>query len=139
MGLKLITMVQFIIEMDWLSTKEFCTKYNVPRPRWTGDIKSSSDQLLNIDAIKHKMFVEYAKILNKEITVGILQERMGFKSIETRSDRFTYKNGKVEIVNDQYGFWFNGYDGIDGKRISRVEDLVSLELEWTGKIYMINQ
>jgi hypothetical protein len=59
------TMIEFILEIDSLTTTEFCKKYNVPLPVFTGEIKSSADQFLQIDAIKQKMFVEYAKQLSR--------------------------------------------------------------------------
>lgn len=68
---KLIPMVEFILEIDWLTTKEFCEKYNVPLPVFTGEIKSSADQFLQINAIKQKMFVEYAKFLNSNLNVDM--------------------------------------------------------------------
>lgn len=66
----LISMVNFILETDWLTTKEFCDKYNVPLPKFTGEVNSSVNELLAIDAIKHRYFVEYAKMLNRKITIN---------------------------------------------------------------------
>lgn len=116
-------MVQFILEIDWMTTKEFCDTYKVPHPFFTGDVKSSADQFLQVDAIKHKMFVTHAKFLRKNITVQIL-EKLGFVSIDVRGGQPRYKNGKYEIVNDDMGFWLETYDSVDGKRLSNVESLV---------------
>ena len=54
-------MVQFILEIDFMTTKEFCDKFNVPHPIFTGEVESSAKQFLQVDAIKQKMFVDYAK------------------------------------------------------------------------------
>jgi len=61
---KLISVLDYILDIDWLTTKEFCSKYNVPAPT----IKGGVNDFLQVDAIKQKMFVEYAKFLNKNIT-----------------------------------------------------------------------
>lgn len=66
-------MIDFILEIDWLTTKEFCDKYSVPHPVFTGQIKSSADQFLRIDVVKQKMFVEYAKFLNKKLTIEMFE------------------------------------------------------------------
>jgi len=87
---KLISMVDFILEIDWLTTKEFCDKYKVPYPVFTGEIQSSVDQFLQIDAIKQKMFVEYAKFLNKKIILEMFTGKKpvfyGFEIGETVSE-----------------------------------------------------
>lgn len=59
-------LMDFILEIDFLTTTEFCEKYKVPLPIFTGEVKSSADQFLQIDAIKHRMFVEKAKELNRK-------------------------------------------------------------------------
>jgi hypothetical protein len=76
--IQLLSLLEFILEIDWLTTKDFCNRYGIPHPTYTGNIKTSADQFLSIDAIKHKMFVEYAKLLNKPITDKILVENFGF-------------------------------------------------------------
>ena len=62
------TLEQYILDIDFMTTKEFCDTYNIPHPQYTGDVKTSADQFLAIDAIKQRMFVEYAKKLRKEAT-----------------------------------------------------------------------
>ena len=54
-------MVDFILEMDWLTTTEFCEKYNVPQPEISKGIDGGVKTLLQIDTIKQRMFVEKAK------------------------------------------------------------------------------
>lgn len=120
---KLIPMVQFILEIDFMTTKEFCDTYNVPHPYFTGEIKSSAEQLLQVDAIKHKMFVEYAKILNKNISEDSLKY-LGFTEIDTRGGYPEFKNERFTITKDQYGFWLQPYDSMDGVRLSKINDLV---------------
>jgi hypothetical protein len=68
---KLVPMTQYILDIDWLTTKEFCDTYKIPHPVFTGDVKTSADQFLQVDAIKHKMFVEYAKFLVKPLKKGM--------------------------------------------------------------------
>lgn len=58
-------MVQFILEVDYMTTTEFCNKYGVPLPVFTGEVGSSVNNLLQIDAIKCKMFIQKAKELNR--------------------------------------------------------------------------
>ena len=125
-------MIQFILEIDWMTTTEFCDTYNVPHPIFTGDVKSSADQFLQVDAIKHKMFVGHAKLLSKNITVKILGD-LGFVSIDVRGGHPKYKNGKYEIVNDDMGFWLEPYDSVDGIRISKVQDLVNFGFTYNGQ------
>ena len=62
---KLIPMHQFILEIDALTTKEFCDKFSCPHPKIIpGNIEKTADQFLQVDAIKHRIFVAYAKFLN---------------------------------------------------------------------------
>jgi hypothetical protein len=60
---KLVTMVDYILNIDWMTTTEFCNETGAPLPTVRGGV----DSFLQIDAIKHRMFVEYAKFLNKEL------------------------------------------------------------------------
>lgn len=127
---RLIPMVQFILEIDWMSTKDFCDKYGVPHPRLTSNIQASADQFLQVDAVKHKLFIEHAKLLNKKITADIIVKNMGFKSEDVRGGQPRYTNGNYTIINDQYGFWFDAYCSVDGFRIDRLEDISHLGLEY---------
>jgi len=60
---KLVPMTQFILDIDWMTTKEFCETYKIPLPTVTGGV----NDFLQVDAIKQKMFVEYAKFLNMDL------------------------------------------------------------------------
>lgn len=129
MSKSLLPMVQFILEIDWLSTVEFCDTFNLPHPRFTGEVESSAKQFVNLDLVKHRMFVEYAKLLNKKLTADMFVGKnpliLGFKNMDTRGGNPKFKCGKYEITNDQYGFWLEPYDSVDGRRLSKVEDLVN--------------
>lgn len=63
---KLKSMVEFILEIDFMSTKDFCDKYGCPHPFISKDIKESADSFLQVDVVKHRLFVAHAKALNKE-------------------------------------------------------------------------
>lgn len=130
---KLISMVDFILEIDWLTTAEFCKKYNISPPYFTGEIASSVEQILRIDAIKHRIFIEYAKLLNTQLTVELLT-KMNFKELPKRSSSFPsrYEYGKYKIIDDEHGFWMAGYDSVDGKRLHKLSDLTgyNLTINW---------
>ncbi len=127
---KLVPMIQYILDIDWMTTKEFCDTYNVPHPYFTGDIKTSADKFLQVDAIKHKMFVEYAKLLNKNITTDVLVKNLGFESLDTRGGYPQYESGKYKITNDQYGFYLEPYCAVDGRRIHKLSDLTDIDMTY---------
>ena len=62
-------MVDFILEIDFMTTGEFCKNYELQLPT----IQDGADGLLQIDAIKHKMFVEHAKFLNKKLSLDMFE------------------------------------------------------------------
>lgn len=66
---KLVSMVQYILDIDFLSTIEFCDTFGVPHPVFTGEVKSTADQFLQIDAIKNRLFKDYAKFLNQPLNL----------------------------------------------------------------------
>lgn len=84
--IELKPMVQFILEIDQMTTKEFCDKYNVPHPYFTGDVRTSADKFLQVDAIKHKMFVEHAKLLKRNTPIAkewiCVQDRLPEDGVE---------------------------------------------------------
>jgi hypothetical protein len=125
---KLIPLIDYVLQIDWMTTVEFCETYQIPKPRLSGDVDYSVSEIFRIDAIKQKMFVDYAKFLNKDITVEIL------KIIGFNQDNFKgilmpdYTNGKYEITNDKYGFYLQPYDSVGGRRITKVSQLCDLGL-----------
>ena len=133
----LMPMVQFILEIDFLSTEEFCDAYELQRPYWTGDTQTSADMFIRLEIIKHRMFVEYAKLLNKNLTkemfVGKNPLIHGFHYVGYNSESKKIRNGKYEITFDQYGFWLEPYDSVDGRRLHKVEDLVSYGFAYNNK------
>ena len=56
------SMIEYILDIDWMTTTEFCKHYEVPPPTAIEGVEG----LFRIDAVKHKMFLDYAKKLNKE-------------------------------------------------------------------------
>lgn len=128
----LCSMVQFVLDIDWLTTKEFCSEHGIPEPCFTVDVKTSADKFLQVDAVKQRLLVQYAKFLNKPLTKEMLTGKTpcfyGFKEVETRGGWHKFNCEKYTIVNDEYGFWLEMYDSVDGKRINRVEDLVGCVL-----------
>jgi hypothetical protein len=81
------------------------------------------------------MFVEYAKILSKNISVQVLKNNLGFADVETRGGfpfpRF--KNGKYFVTHDDFGFWLEPYDSVDGIRLSKTESLVGLGIFYNDR------
>lgn len=58
-------MIDYILDIDWLTTKEFCDKYDVKMPEFMHDTNWNVSELFRIDAIKWKMVMEYAKKLKQ--------------------------------------------------------------------------
>lgn len=123
---KLIPMVQFILDIDWMTTKEFCDNYGLPHPYYTGDVKTSADMFRNLDVIKHKMCVEHAKLLNKNITPDLLLYNLGCESLDARGGNPRYKKDTYEIKQDEFGFWLES----DGYRVHKLNDLANLGLTY---------
>ncbi len=131
-------MVKFILEIDWLTTKEFCDKYSVPHPFYTGEVNSSVDKLLQVDAVKHRMFLEYAKFLNKDLTkdmfVGESPIFVGFEVVDVCDGAFTLSGESVntQVKNEKYTITFvkdGFYLDSDGVRLVKIEDLASAKLD----------
>lgn len=131
-------MVKFILDIDWLTTKEFCDKYSVPHPFYTGEVNSSVDKLLQVDAVKHRMFLEYAKFLNKDLTqdmfVGESAIFVGFEVVDVCDGAFTLSGESVntQVKNEKYTITFvkdGFYLDSDGVRLVKIEDLASAKLD----------
>lgn len=48
-------LLEYILEIDSLTTSEFCEKFKVPKPKFTGEVESSVNKFLQIDAIKCRL------------------------------------------------------------------------------------
>lgn len=55
------TAEQFVRELDWLTTKEFCEKYNIEIPSWKGNVQLAASEFIRLDAIKWNMTKEFVK------------------------------------------------------------------------------
>lgn len=51
----------YILELNSLTTMEFCTKYKIEAPTYKGDVQLASFEFITLDAIKWDMVKEYAK------------------------------------------------------------------------------
>ena len=94
---KLVSMVEFILEIDWLTTMDFCKQYGIPLPKHNGDIDYGVSEMFRIDAVKQKMYVDYAKFLNKKITYDMFE-----------GDNRIFECGKY--INRQPSTIFNTYE-----------------------------
>lgn len=133
---KLKSMVEYILEIDWLTTSEFCKKYNYPLPYFTGEVKSSAQQFLDLDAVKHRMFVEYAKFLNKKLNIEMfVGQKAIFPGFELTKD-FENKSVVKQIGSEQVYIReqdFKDFEMNYPRGAQRIEDIVSL-----GLIYLKN-
>lgn len=57
--------LHFALDIDWLTTNEFCDKFSIPVPRWAGNAQALADQVLHLDAIKYKMLIDKAKEISR--------------------------------------------------------------------------
>jgi len=135
----LMPMVQFILEIDWLGTAEFCDVYGLPHPYYTGDVKTSAKQFVNLDLIKHKLFVEYAKLLNKNLTLEMFVGKnpliLGFNYVGFNPKSKKIRNGNYEFTFDEHNFWLKNWDSDDEIRLhKKVEDLVSYGFAYNNKL-----
>lgn len=58
-------LIDFILDVDFLTTAEFCEKYGIDTPEWRGNVKLAASEFIRIDAIKAKMFIDKAKELRR--------------------------------------------------------------------------
>lgn len=119
--MKLISMTRLVLETHTLTTIEFCSKYEIPRPSdFSGECK--------IKEIKLKGFTDYAKFLSKEITVEVLIKELGFVFLDSKDKSIEFINNGYCIVNTKHDFWLSSYDATEGREIKTVEDLVGLDI-----------
>lgn len=75
---ELSQMADFVLEINAMTTTEFCKKYKIDLPYFTGEVESSAEQFIRLDGIKYRMLVNHAKkwkekesdtwLLNKQLT-----------------------------------------------------------------------
>lgn len=59
-------LINFILEIESLTTSEFCKKYDIELPSWKGIIEVATIEFLRLDAIKWRMVKDKAKELNSK-------------------------------------------------------------------------
>ncbi len=140
---KLLSTTQFILSIDWMTTKEFCAATGAKEPYFTGNIETSADQFLQIDCIKWRMVKDYAKFLNKNLTeemfIGKRPVFPGFVKI-TQNEA---TKGDVKLSFDNFGkdefsvTQLKKYKPTDDKlsfvtsyHLKTIEDLVKLDIDF---------
>jgi len=126
----LIPMTQFILDIDSMAADDFCRTYNVNLPSVGGGVKYS----FRIDVAKYQMIVDYAKILDMDISVDVLTTKLGFTEIGDVFGRRRFGKDRYVIAEDEYGFHLEPYDSMDDRRISKIDDLTDLGISWYGNI-----
>lgn len=56
-------LLEYVLELDGLLTKEFCEKYNHEVPTWKGNVEVAAYEFITLDAIKYKMIIDKAKTI----------------------------------------------------------------------------
>lgn len=128
MATKLISMVDFILEIDWLTTAEFCDKNKLPHPHFTGEVKSSAEQFINLDMVKKRMFIEYAKFLNKKLTLDMfVGKKPIFEGFEVNKD-FENKDVLRRVGESQVFAYLDDepFKMHFPRSASRIEDLLAI-------------
>ena len=129
--MKLISMRKFILETHGLTTTEFCLKYKVPTPAFSSVSPCITNELLRIDAIKQRFFVEYAQLLSKKLDIFVLIKELGFSLSEGGNGRGIelLNNGYCVLHSEGSELWLSSYDATDGREVNIIEDLVGLDIE----------
>jgi len=63
------SLTDFVLNVDALTTNEFCEAYGVEVPSWRGSVQASAFEFIRIDAIKWRMVKERSKELKKGLTI----------------------------------------------------------------------
>ena len=58
--MKVLTVEEYVIYLESLTTKEFCKLHDIPVPTFTGDVKTTVSGFLQIDSLKYRLIREYA-------------------------------------------------------------------------------
>lgn len=142
---KLISMTQFILDIDWMSTTEFCKNTGAPLPRFIpNDVNASADQFLRLDCIKWRMVKDYAKFLNKNLIEDMFIGKRPMFPGFVKSTQMDATMHKYLLSFDNYGndglfqvtqFKESPYNS--GKKcfvttlhLKTVEDLVKLDIDF---------
>ena len=115
-------MSRFVLETSSLTTIEFCSKYEIPRP---SDFLSEC----KFKEIKLRGFVDYAKFLSKKITVEVLTKELGFVFLDSKDKSIEFINNGYCVVNTKHDFWLCSHDATEGREIKTVEDLVGIGIQ----------
>mgnify|MGYP001346061043 CR=1 FL=1 len=127
---KLISMVDFILYIDGLTTVEFCDKYGVPHPYFTGDVRTSADQFLQVDAIKYRLITAYAKFLNKELTLDMFEGDKKIFNGGSYETKLPYNN--YVVVGNGSTTIFQDTDLEKNTSLKlRINDITGLGIEYT--------
>lgn len=124
-------MVDYILNIDWMTTTEFCNETGAPLP----NIRSGVDSFLQIDAIKHRMFVEYAKFLNKPITLELFIGKS--KVFENFEVALNFEDKPVlRIIGENQVYAYINDDKFSmsyPKMAKKIEDLVSMGWKYNDR------
>jgi len=112
-------MKQFILNLSFLTTKEFCEKYDLKLP--SNSNKKTKEELafefITLDAIKYKMIVEEVKIIKSNVDLDYIQKVLRFskfynpkikinKNNNPKTLNYIFKNFTIEIriISDSISF-----------------------------------
>lgn len=104
-------MVDYILKIDRMITLEFCKTYKIP-------IVKGDYDFMQVEAVKYRMFVEYATFLNQKLTLDMFE-----------GDKRIFTTGRYENVQPSREW---NYYHIGGKKIfqdSNTETNCSLGLK----------
>lgn len=133
-GVKIIPMVRFILDIDRMGIKEFYDKIRITEPVLHDSIVRNGDNFLHILAVQYRLYVEYAKFLDTNVTVDILCDNLGFTQLEDVMDVYDrYANAENIVIYDGESFWLCKAGEMEVKPLKRIEDLTHLELVYQNK------
>ena len=56
-----MTIEEYILKLDAMTTKEFCEEHGLPLPIYTGNVKTAATAFIQIDAFKFRLIKEFVK------------------------------------------------------------------------------
>lgn len=137
----LIPLLQFVHQLDTMSTTDFCKQYDAPVPSTVADLSAYQQ----IDCIKYNIIAEYAKLLRKPIREEMFQGRgpllPGFvllipKNKESESAPLSYYQWSKDefLIRRRNVIKSNLNKGnpvtLTSYHIKTIEDLTSMELSY---------